>query len=182
MNGGATSRWEQDYDHSSSTEHNNNSNISTTMADDGWGSSAASPAGVQATQQGDGRGMSAEDTRRLMETLASQLEPNPLCSDRRTCTTDDTFCIASVGLPRIGREPSNLMGSVGDVGTGRLLKKIQLADYGAILPVLLEGMAIKIAREDGAGRSWSGLGLDVLTTNRARSRCWTGCARKLLWM
>ena len=104
MNGGATgfvpspsdggALEQQEYDaHSPSTEHNTIHN--------NWGSSAA-VSSSSATQQGGGGGgmMSAEETRRLMESLASQLEPNPLRSGgsgsgAHTCTTDGTFCMTS---------------------------------------------------------------------------------------
>ena len=99
MNGGATGAfapsppadhgaWEQDYDNASSTEQNNNNT---------WDSAATASS---AAHQGDGDGMmSDEETRRLMESLASQLEPNPLCSDSgaHTSTTDGTFCLTSGG-------------------------------------------------------------------------------------
>ena len=80
--------WEQDYDNASSTEHNNNNT---------WDSAATASS---VAHQGGGDGiMSDEETRRLMESLASQLEPNPLCSDSgaHTSTTDGTFCLTSGG-------------------------------------------------------------------------------------
>ena len=116
MNGGAAGfvpsssdggAWEQqEYDApSSSTVHNTNHN--------NWGSAAAVSSSSATQQGGGGGGMSAEDTRRLMESLASQLEPNPLRSggsgsSAHTSTTDGTFCVAaSSSMPLTAYDDQN---------------------------------------------------------------------------